>query len=159
MEETQKISKKSMSPILVLGVLVILAVLGGAFYLYSSRGSKEERVEQKSVQTAVQNKQKFVDTEDGKKAFKIFPGEMSADAKNALTGFDLKTKNLSNGVTEVTLVAKKQEYTTQTLTVKQGESVYFIEKFGLDDNKNENIDNSLKDDSAFVVDANGYLVK
>ena len=159
MEETQKTSKKSMNPILVLGVLVILAVLGGAFYFYSSRISKEEKFEQKPVQATVQSKQKFVDTEDGKNAFKIFPGELSADAKNALVGFDLKTKDLGNGATEVTLVAKKQEYTTQTLTVKQGESVYFIEKFGLDDNKGEDTDKNLKDDTAFVVDVNGYLVK
>ncbi len=159
MEETQKTSKKSMNPMIVLGTLVILVVLGGAFYLYSSRSSKEEKVEQKTVQTTVQSKQKFVDSQDGKNAFKIFPGELSADAKNALVGFDLKTKDLGNGSTEVTLVAKKQEYTTQTFIVKQGESVYFIEKFGLDDNKDENTDRNLKDDTAVVVDANGYLVK
>lgn len=159
MEETQKTSKKSFNPVLVLGVLVILVVLGGAFYFLSSKNSKEEKVEQKPVQTAVQSNQKFLDSEDGKNAFKIFPGELSADAKNALTGFEMQTKQLSDSLTQVTLVAKKQGYTTQTLNVREGQSVYFIEKLGLDDNKTENIDNGLKDDSAVIVDTNGYLVK
>lgn len=164
MEETQNSSnnsKKSLSPVLLFGVLALVLIAGGFVYVFVSGKPNSSKTEEKQeTQVApTQNKQKFVDTDEGKNAFKIFPGELSADAKNALVGFDLKTKVLADGSTEVTLVAKKQEYTTQTLTVKQGESVYFIEKFGLDDNKSEDADKNLNDDSAVVVDSQGYLVK
>ena len=158
MEEAQTTNKKSMYPMIILGILIVLLVLGGGFYLLN-KGSKEEKVEKTAVQAPAQNKQKFVDTEDGKNAYKVFPGELNLDAKKALIGFELKTKDLGNGVTEVTFLAKEQEYVTQTLTVKQGESVYFIERFALDDNEKEDTDKGLKDDTAFLVDSQGYLVK
>lgn len=163
MEETQESSnsKKSLNPVLLYGVLALVLIIGGFAYVLTSGKPSVTKTEEKQETQVVptQNKQKFVDTDDGKNAFKIFPGELSADAKNAMVGFDLKTKDLGNGSTEVTLVAKKQEYTTQTLTVKQGESVYFIERFGLDDSKDEDTDKNLKDDNAVVVDSQGYLVK
>jgi len=147
----------------VVGVLVyglvyyfVLAKKGNSYMASNSNYPSPTKSMQPTTAPAME---KFADSPDYKNAYKVFPGVLSADAKKALTGFDMQTKDLGDGSTQITLVAKKQEYTTQTLTVKKGESLYFIETFAMDDNQEEDTDNGLKDDTAVVVDANGYLVK
>jgi hypothetical protein len=161
MDEERPNVKKSPNLILAFVGLALIIVVGGFLYVYkfSKNEVKEVREEKPVVVASKVPMQKFLDTEDGKSAYKIFPGDLNADAKKALIGFDMQTKNLPDGSTAVTLVAKKQGYITQTLTVKQGQSLYFIEKFSLDDNAAEDTDSGMKDDKGVVVDVNGYEVK
>lgn len=144
----------------VLLVVIGLLIVGGIFYVsIHAKKNMVVKAQALATPTTAVAKQKLQNADFAQFAYKIFPGDLSADAKTALTGFDMQVKALSDGSYQVTLVAKKQEYTTQTLVVKSGESLYFIEKSLGDDHGDEDSDGTLHDDSAVVVDRDGYLVE
>lgn len=89
-------------------------------------------------------------------AYLISTTPYDANTQKALSGFTVTNKTLADGSREFTLTSTNPEYQTQTYTVKQGEKLYFIETMLGDDSNNQ--DRNLGDDTAVVVDANGYIV-
>ncbi len=172
--EVQQTAKSSFNPVILIAVVVVLLVGGGLYFAQAKKSTPQtQKVVEgaKATPTAVMTAaapsgtasamstgQKLADSPDGKFAYKVFPGTLTADAKQALTGFDMQTKTNPDGSTTITLVAKKQGYTTQTLTVKQGQSLYFIEKTLFDDHADTDEDGTLHDDTGIVVDKDGYIV-
>ena len=98
----------------------------------------------------------FSASRSAKHAYLISTSLYDAKTKEALSGFTVSKKTLSDGSMEITLNAKKSGYQTQTYTVKPGEKLYFIEtSMGDDENGRDEL---LGDDHAVLVDANGYIV-
>lgn len=104
------------------------------------------------------HKLQFLASQQGRNAIKIFPGPLSQQAKAFLSGFSLQELSLSDGTEQVTLLAKKQDFTSQVLIVKPGDSVYFTDQHVSDDSAGADDDVNLHDDKAIVVDKNGQTV-
>ena len=100
--------------------------------------------------------QLFSDSPLSQNAYLISTPTYDANTKTALSGFDVTKKTLTDGSVQYTLNSTNPEYQTQTYTVKKGEKLYFIENLLTDDNGNT--DKSMRDDTAVLVDANGYIV-
>ena len=103
--------------------------------------------------------QKFSDSSDFQYAYKIFPGALSSESKQAMAGFAMTTKTLPDNSTQVTLTAQKPEYKSQQYTVKSGYTLYFIERNLKDDNPEEDSDANLHDDTAILVDPQGNIAQ
>jgi len=83
---------------------------------------------------------------------------MDDKTKTATAGFAITKTALSDGTTQYDLKALKSGYKDQTYTIKPGQQLYFIESYPGDDDINNNVDKSLRDDMAVVVDASGNVV-
>ena len=149
---------------LIVGGVVVAVVLLLGFLLIFKHNGKVRPVARGAVarQTAysapASGRQKLSDSSFAAVSYKIYPGTMSSQAKQAMTGFAMQTKTASDGSALVTLVANKSGYRTQTYTVKTGQSLYFIERMPRDDSLGQDTDHLFGDDTAVVVDANGYIV-
>jgi hypothetical protein len=89
-------------------------------------------------------------------AFLISTTPYDAKTKTALIGFTVTKKTQTDGSVLYTLNSTNPNYQTQTYTVKSGEKLYFIE--GMPGDDNGTTDRTVADDTAVVVDANGYIV-
>jgi hypothetical protein len=81
---------------------------------------------------------------------------LDSAAQEAMVGFIREKKTLSDGTTQVLLKATDPGYKDHTYILKQGEQLYFIETSMGDDSKTQEF--SLGDDTAVVVDSQGYIV-
>jgi hypothetical protein len=136
-------------------MLVIAVVVGGVYYVVV--GTKKSGTIAVAYSAPTITKQLFADSPMFSFAYQIFPGALSADAKQAMTGFTTQIQTTSDGSTQVTMTATNPEYTSQQYVVKPGYKLYFIEKNPGDDSVSENKDGFLADDTAVLVDAQGYI--
>ncbi len=90
-------------------------------------------------------------------AFQIFPGDLSENAKQALTGFNVKAEVQSDGSTLVTLTPKDSENQSQQYSIKPGQVLYYIEQTAADDNTDQDKDLNYRDDYGIVTDQNGII--
>ncbi|MFA6105832.1 MAG: hypothetical protein WC725_04580 [Patescibacteria group bacterium] len=102
--------------------------------------------------------QKLSDQPYAQYAYLISSPTLSADAKLALTGFQMTKKANADGSIQFTLKALKTEYRDQVYTLQPGQQLYFIEKFLQDDDQEANEDKNIKDDLAVIVDKDGNVV-
>ncbi len=98
---------------------------------------------------------KLADSPTAKVAYKIYPGELSADAQKAFVNYSMKTSKTADGRTQVDLFPKESDEETQSYKVGKDQSLYFVENTMLDDTENK--DNNLRDDYGLVVDQNGIV--
>jgi hypothetical protein len=131
----------------------VLAKKGGANYTSSVQTPKS------TTATATTNKQKFSDSSDFQYGYKIFPGALSSSAKEAMAGFAFTTKTMPDGSTQITLTSQNKFYKTQQYVVKPGSSLYFIERMMGDDDSEKDTDARYTDDTAIIVDVQGYIVQ
>ena len=153
--------------ILVYGLVYyfVLAKKGGSYNTnsaavpsYSAPTSAPTTPSQASS-TAAMTAKKFSDSDDYKYSYKIFPGTLSADSKQAMAGFAFTTKGMSDGSTQITLTSQNQFYKTQQYVVKAGDSLYFIERNINDDDSEKDTDSKYTDDTAVIVDPQGYIAQ
>ena len=141
-------------------IIIVLVVTAGVWAIASSRKHNNSNLDLNNNSTVTNNnvtaKQLFSSSSLSKNAFLISIPTYDANTKNALIGFNVTQKPLSDGSNEDTLNSQNPEYKTQVYTVKPGEKLYFIESFSADDSGNA--DRNLRDDNAVLVDANGYIV-
>lgn len=90
-------------------------------------------------------------------AYQIAPGTLSSSAKQAITGWSIKTTAQSDGSTVVVLTPKDSEDQSQQYIVKQGETLYFIEQTPFDDKVDQDKDLNYRDDYGIIVDKNGII--
>jgi hypothetical protein len=90
-------------------------------------------------------------------AFQVFPGQVSADAKTALAGFDLSIQDKSDGTVLLNLKALSSRYRDAAFTVDKKNAAYFVETSMRDDPNNA--ENNLNDDGLIVVSPDGYILK
>jgi LysM repeat protein len=92
-----------------------------------------------------------------KYAYKIAPGDISAESQKVLIGFAVASKLNSDGSTTVTLTPKDSDDQFQTYTIKPGETLYFIEMTPADDNKDQDKDLNYRDDYGIITDSSGII--
>jgi hypothetical protein len=94
------------------------------------------------------------DTPYGAYAYQVYPGSMSSDTQQALTGFQLSFRPAGSGMVEVT--ADMPDGSTQTATFASTDRLYFIEtRLGDDGFGGET---NLGDDGFVLTDAAGHIV-
>lgn len=147
---------------------VLFAVAGAAVLgvvlisFYFSAGISGNFVDAKQTQAtsqqaaSQQTQVKLADSEYAPYAFLISGDTISPDTQAALAGFTLDKTALPDGSTQIVLSTSHRGYVNQTYTLKQGQQLYFIETSMGDDN--DGFEGSLSDDTALVVDSQGYIV-
>jgi len=144
-------------------VIIILIIIVGVWAIVSSLRNKNSNLGLNNNNPKITNnsnlvtaKQLFSSSPLSQNAFLISTPTYDANTKTALIGFNVIQKPLADGSNEITLNSQNKEYKTQVYTVKSGEKLYFIENFLADDSGNT--DRNLKDDTAVLVDADGYIM-
>lgn len=84
-------------------------------------------------------------------AVQIAPGPLTTAARQALNGFSMQNVLQSDRTVKVTLTAKKNQYQNQTYALRDGDTLYFIDRAGADV--------SAGAATAIIVDKNGYIVE
>lgn len=150
-------------------VLIVLVVGMGGYILRSKMKARvmsevKEKVTEASGSPApkppmfIGKGQKLADSPLAKMAYKVAPGEISADAKTALAGFKIDTKKNADGSLTVTFIPKDQDDQQQVYTVKSGETLYFVEVNPGDDNPASDKEFNLRDDYGVLVDKDGIVL-
>lgn len=151
--------KKGMSKTFI-AVICVIVILIAAYLIFSSGSSTGSAVQNTNAGASQQTPQsgmvKLSDSQYANYAYLISTDPLSADAQQAITGFNIQKTSNPDGSTTYNLVAVNPEYQNQTYTIQQGQSLYFIER-SLGDDSN-GADNFPGDDMALVVDSNGYIV-
>jgi hypothetical protein len=101
-------------------------------------------------------KVKFSSSKYASVSYLISGDTLDSATKTAIAGFDVKKTTLPDGSIQIDLTSNNPEYRNQTYTLASGQKLYFIEFSLGDDTGNE--DFNLKDDTAIIVDADGYIV-
>lgn len=136
----------------------IIALLAAGCGGNSPSGPNSSSGSTASSSAATASGTKLSDEPYANSAYEIDPNNMSAAAKQATQGFNISSQTLANGDTKITLAANgNPEYHTQAYELKSGQKLYFIEQNPGDDQPDH--DAFAGDDTAVVVDQNGYVVQ
>jgi hypothetical protein len=135
---------------------VVAAVVYGGVYFFLNRGKYMYQASASSG-AAVAQKQLFKDSANYANSYQIFPGALTAQAKAAMNGFMTQTQTMADGSAQVAMTATNPEYKNQLYVVKPGYSLYFVEKNSGDDAVSTNTDKFPGDDTAVLVDPQGYV--
>ena len=111
-----------------------------------------------SASSAAQ-KVKLSDTQYWRAAHLISGDSPDASAQRALAGFNVDKKVMGDGTTQITLTTTTPGYVNQSYTLQPGQQLYFIETSMGDDSTNPSQEFNLGDDTAVIVDAQGYVVQ
>lgn len=99
----------------------------------------------------------FNDSPLKKFAYQIAPGPLSSETKQALVGFQIDSQTQTDGSIVVKLTPKDSDDQNMQYTVKNGETLYFIEMTPVDDKGDQDKDLNLRDDYGVITDANGIV--
>lgn len=140
-------------------VLLTFVIFGGGYFITRNKVSPIQSNDP-SIQTAAgtgkSSQVKFSDTSESANAVQIFPSPLSDQAKQAMNGYQMQTKDMGDGSTLVTLIPVGQSDGSLQYTLQKGQTLYFIEKYSADDKSSA--DYNLEDDRAVIVDSQGYVV-
>jgi len=139
----------------VIGGVVVAALI--VLLIYSFDQVKAQKSMDSSVGSSQTQGTKLIDEPYFSKAYLISSDTLDTAAQNAISGFSLSKTALADGSVNITLKALNSEYTDRSYTVQPGQSLYFIEMSGGDDSP-PNGERYINDDSAVIVDSNGYVV-
>jgi len=166
-EETKQdgYGKRPLWQWLVLYVVIGVVIYGAVYYFilakhqtgYSMNSSAAVKPTIAAKPTVAM--QKFSDSSDFQYAYKIFPGVLSTESKEAMAGFAFTTEAMTDGSTQITLTSQNKFYKTQQYTVKPGYTLYFIEMNLKDDDAEKDTDTMFSDDTAVLVDPQGYIAQ
>ncbi len=145
-----------MKPKAIIISVLIIAVLGGSYYFYWKSTTKGSAATTSQAAASTSGKTLFSDTAEYQYAYIISDATLTSQAESALSGFALSKTTNADGSAVYTLKAKQANYKDQTYTLAAGQKLYFIETSMGDDN--DDADSNPLDDTAVVVDANGYVV-
>jgi hypothetical protein len=107
--------------------------------------------------TSQVQKVKLSDTKYWNYAHLVSGDSLDSSAQTALAGFSIDKKALADGTTQIALNAMDPAYKSHTYFLKVGQQLYFIETSMGDDTKTAEF--NLGDDTAVIVDSEGYMVK
>ena len=165
--------------LIIAGLTVLVVALAGGFLLYRHFRSDREKIvmiSQRQNQPSPAQRpespppaspsgrppvlsrgEKLTDSALFKYAFKVFPGNLSADAQKATNGFTIEKQAQADGSTLVKFIPRESSYQAEQFMVKPGYSLYFVEQSGFDDNLDKGTDINLRDDYGIIVDADGVV--
>ncbi len=99
---------------------------------------------------------RFADWQYRQYAFQIYPGDVSSDAKKALSGYQFSVQDQGNKAV-LLLKALSSNYKDYQVSVDKGNTAYFVETSMRDDPTNQ--ENNLRDDLVIVVNPEGYILQ
>ena len=99
----------------------------------------------------------FTTSSIAKYAYEVAPASISAQAKQALIGWNITSKINTDGSMLITLTPKNSEDQSQQYTITKGQKLYFVEATPFDDNQGKDTDKNLRDDYGIITDANGII--
>jgi hypothetical protein len=153
----------------VLGIVVVVILYGGFYYFVLAKKGSNASESMSATTSPAPTKvmanptgtmmQKFSDSPNLQYAYRIFPGTISTESKQAMAGFAFATKAMPDGSTRITLTSENKFYKTQQYTVKPGYTLYFIETNLKDDDAQKDTDTMYRDDTAILVDPQGDIAK
>lgn len=111
-----------------------------------------------AVNTPSYQPQKLSDQSYAQNAYLISGPNLSADAKQALSGFVMTKKVNADRTVRIDLKAQKAEYRDRSYLLQPGQQLYFVDKFLADDSTQGNNENNIKDDFTVVVDKDGNII-
>lgn len=149
--DSEYFNKKYAAIIAALGMLVIATPL-----VLMHSNSSQSNIKSSKNKDQQKKRVKLSETRYAPYTYKISDKSVDREEKKALAGFKVSRTQKSN-YTVVKLDAKRQEYKDQTYKLKEGEQLYFIETSMGDDSNGHEYE--MEDDTAVVVDANGYIVR
>jgi hypothetical protein len=164
-QEQDGYGKRPLWQWVLLYIVIGVVIYGAVYYFISNKHQSDYNMSSSSIMkptmtpkpTAIM--QKFSDSSDFQYAYKIFPGAISVESKQAMSGFMMITKTLPDSSTQIVLTAQELGYTSQQYIVKPGDTLYFIERNLQDDNPQEDSDANSHDDTAVLVDSQGYIAQ
>lgn len=171
MKENSVMKNNSSGIYIILGI-IFLVILAGAGYFVAkdssmTKGSESKNSPEEVVETARPQAsgpaslkgQKFTDTNLFANAVLIAPGVPSEAAKAVASGWQIKSRSLSDGSTQVDLIPMGSEATegdtAHTFNLKDGDKLYFADLNPNDDGSGA--DNNKNDDMGIVVGADGIV--
>lgn len=101
---------------------------------------------------------RLADTRYMQYASLISDNATSQREQEALAGFQVTRQQQADGSLLVTLKALNPEYQDQAYTVQPGQQLYFIET-SMGDDRGTTGEYNLGDDTAVLVDSDGYIVR
>jgi len=110
-----------------------------------------------TLQNTTTGRTKLADSQYANFAYLISGDTLDSSAKAATSGFTITKTPNSDGTTTISLTSTNPEYQDQTYTLQPGEKLYFIERNMGDDSGGQ--EGFLGDDTAIIVDAQGYIVQ
>jgi hypothetical protein len=152
--------KRNSTPIII--IIVIVLIIGLWIYIARNNNKQSQYSPISTDQTSPNTNNAtsagvlFSSSPMAQNAYLISTPTYDAKTDKALSGFKVVKTDLADGSIQYVLNSSNTDYTTQTYIVKPGEKLYFIESTLSDDNNNQ--DKFTGDDTAVVVDANGYIV-
>lgn len=157
-------TKRSSMVYVILAIILLVAVGGGVYFMNKgseSKASPEEVKESTPRPSPVSLKgQNFTDSKFANSAVLIYPGTISKEAQAVMSGWNLKTKKLSDGTVQADLIPTESEAvegdSRHSFNLKQGDKLYFADLNPGDDNPGST-DNNKNDDMGIVVDAQGVI--
>ena len=135
--------------------LAVFFLSGCGFASTSNTTSTPISTNNSQVKTS--SSQKLSDQPYFKNAYLISTDALSTDAKTALAGFKMSKQTMPDGTSKIDLKALEAQYHDQSYTLKNGEQLYFIDKFLADDQGNTEA--NIGDDTAVIVDSQGNIVQ
>lgn len=142
--------------IIIIVTIIVLLIIGFLIYNNSKGENQNNPYSNSSVSTIHSSQELFANSALAQNAHLISAPTFDTATEQALSGFTVTKKALPDGSTQITLNSQNSEYQTQTYVVKLGQKLYFIENFLADDTGTA--DKNVKDDTAVLVDENGYIV-
>lgn len=137
---------------------ISIALAGVLLLAAACNSAAQQPSAQPTAATNQTTSTKLTDQEYYKYTYLISGDTLSPEATKALTGFNMTKNTLADGTTQITLKALKTGYQDQQYILKTGEQLYFIERMLGDDRSEANEDQSMKDDSAVIVDSSGNVI-
>ena len=150
-------ARSSKTGFVIIGVVVLLALLVGFFFMMPKPSSAGTGNVAQNTQVTSQ-KVKLSDTKYAKDSYLISAPALSAQALNAISGFNISRVVNPDGSLNIVLVALNSGYKDQTYHILSGQSLYFIETYAGDDSAPKGEGPSLMDDKAVIVDKDGYAI-
>jgi len=155
----------AVSKLKILAVIIIVVGLAiGGYFAINHYGLLQkhstppaETQQAPPINATAPAKVKLSDTKYWPYSYLISTDTIGSKTQAALAGFKLERTVLADGTQNITLKALQPEYKDQSYTVLPGQKLYFIETSFGDDHAN--IEGSLSDDVAVLVDADGYVIK
>lgn len=164
--EVQNPVKKNNSGVYIILGIVFLVILAGAGY-FMTKGSENKNSPEETIETARPQAsgpaslkgQKFTDTNLFANAVLIAPGVPSEAAKAVASGWQIKSRSLSDGTAQVDLIPVGSEATegdtAHTFNLKDGDQLYFVDINPNDDNSSSDVNKN--DDMGILVGADGIV--
>lgn len=162
-------AKKSATPWIVAGIVLVIAIIAVGFGAFKPSGNSVKNIPHPSSANALNvqspsgspssgSGQLLSASQYAQYAYLVFPGTLSATAKTATIGFNIKENSNSNGSTTISFMATNPRFRNLSVTASSGEKVYFIETNPAEDHASTDQDSLYLDDKVIIVNSAGEIV-